>query len=240
MINDRGMNLIKSFEGLKLRAYLDTLAKPPVWTIGYGETGEHVVEGLVWTFPQAEEALARRVEEFAELVLAECTIPPNENQLAAMTSLTYNIGIGPKVMKKGMRPGFRQSSVLRLHNEGRFAEAASAFAMWNKAGGQVRAGLTRRRSAESSLYLLPISSEKQTTRATPDAPAAGSSKAAAVAGAGAALTVAQQAVGQVSSIWDGLSGIGISPHILMAALGVAAAAAIAWFAWDAYKNRGLA
>mgnify|MGYP003350464813 CR=1 FL=1 len=233
-------NLIKSFEGLRLKAYLDTLASPHVWTIGYGETGPHVVEGLVWTTLQAEEALISRVQEFCDQVMAECRLPPNENQLAAMTSLAYNIGIGPKVMKKGMRPGFRQSSVLRLHNEGRFAEAAAAFGMWNKAGGQVRAGLTRRRSSESSLYLLPVAGEKQTTRAAPDSPDAGNSKAAVVAGAGAALTVAQQAVGQISSIWDGLSGIGISPHILMAALGIAAAAAIAWFAWDAYRKRGTA
>lgn len=239
MINGRGLTLLKNFEGLKLKAYKDELAKPPVWTIGYGQTGSHVVEGLTWTLHQAESALLETVEELCAEVERACTVPPNENQLAAMVSFAYNVGMGHagKTARSGERPGFRQSSVLRLHNEKKFAEAAAAFALWNKAGGKVRAGLTRRRAAEAALYLLPVADERQTTRAEPDSPVRSESKAAVVAGAGAALTVAQQAVGQVSSIWDGLSGMGISPNLLMAAFGIAAAVAIGWFAWDAFKRR---
>lgn len=229
MISKQAKDLIKSFEACKLEAYLDTLADPPVWTVGWGQTGPHITKGTVWTQTRADSEFERSAGECADLILALCKVIPNANQLGAMVSLAYNIGIG----------NFRKSSVLRLHNQGKFAEAASAFAMWNKAGGKVRAGLTRRRAAEAALYLTPMRGEEQTTRATPEAgdPNAGPPAAAIAAGAGAALTGAQQAVAQISSIWDGLSAIGISPHALMAALGVAAIAALGWFVWREWKRR---
>lgn len=229
MISDRGLDLIRSFEGLSLNAYLDTLATQPVWTIGYGETGPHVVEGLVWTTQQAESALKARVQEFCEQVLDVCQAAPNENQLAALTSLAYNIGAR----------NFSRSSVLRFHNARQYAEAAAAFSMWNRAGGKVRAGLTRRRAAEAALYLQPIGDIVQTTRAAPDAkdPGVRMSVGNIAAGAGVALAGAQQAVAQVSAIWDGLGGLGISPHILFAALGVASVGAILWFVFDQRRRR---
>ena len=229
MINKASSDLIKSFESCRLEAYLDTLANPPVWTVGWGQTGPHITKGTVWTQSRADGEFERSVGEFADSVLSLCKVIPNANQLGAMVSLAYNIGIG----------NFRKSSVLRLHNQGKFAEAASAFSMWNKAGGKVRAGLTRRRAAEAALYLTPMRGEEQTTRATPEArdPNAGPPAAAIAAGAGAALTGAQQAVAQISSIWDGLSAIGISPHVLMSVLGFAAIAAIGWFIWNERKRR---
>ena len=66
----------------------------------------------------------------------------NDNQFSAMVSLCYNIGV----------VGFANSSVLRFTNEGRLAEAAASFALWNKAGGQVLRGLVRRRAAEAELF----------------------------------------------------------------------------------------
>jgi lysozyme len=229
MISDAGLNIIKDFEKCRLEAYLDTLASPPVWTVGWGQTGPHVQKGTTWTQHRADHELLITVNATTKEVRSACAVPPNENQLAAMVSLTYNIGIG----------NFRKSSVLRLHNQSKFAEAANAFAMWNKAGGKVRAGLTRRRSVEAALYLTPVGDDEQTTRATPEArdPAAKPPVAAIAAGAGAALTGAQQAVAQVSSIWDGLAAIGISPHVLMGVLGVAAIGALGWFVWSEWKRR---
>jgi lysozyme len=229
MISDAGLKIIREFEKCRLEAYLDTLAAPPVWTVGWGQTGAHVREGTRWTQRRADQELVMTVNAVSKDVRSACSVVPNENQFAAMVSLTYNIGIG----------NFRKSSVLRLHNQSKFAEAANAFTMWNKAGGKVRAGLTRRRSVEAALYLTPVGDDEQTTRATPEArdPASKPPVAAIAAGAGAALTGAQQAVAQISSIWDGLAAIGISPHILMGALGIAAVGALGWFVWSEWKRR---
>jgi lysozyme len=228
MINYAGMALLREFEGCRLEAYLDTLAKPAVWTIGYGYTGSDVHEGLKWSQEKAEMRLREWVLVVCTSIEEHMTVKPNENQLAAMVCLAYNIGIG----------GFRRSSVLRLHNSGKFAEAASAFGMWNKAGGKVRAGLTRRRAAEAALYLTPVTPAAQTTRAVPDVkdPVAKPPVAAIAAGAGAILTGAQQFVAQVASVWDGLSDMGISPHVLLAVLGSLALGLLLWFAYDAYRR----
>ena len=68
--------------------------------------------------------------------------PASQEQFDAMVCLTYNIGPA----------AFARSTVLRKHNAGDFPAAAKAFLMWNKAGGKVLRGLTRRREAEAALY----------------------------------------------------------------------------------------
>lgn len=225
MINAKGLALIKEFEGCKLDAYQDIGG---VWTIGYGHT-KTAKAGMRITQLQADQLLAAEVSGFAADVIALCDVTPNDNQWAALTSLAYNIGVG----------ALRKSTVLRMHNAGKHAEAAAAFSMWNKAGGKVRAGLTRRRAAEASLYLTPVSGETQTTRATPDTkdPAAKFNPGTAVAAVGGGLAVAQQAVAQVSEIWDGLAVFGVSPHLLLGMLGVASIVAIGWFVWEAKQRR---
>ncbi len=228
-ISQRGVDLIKEFEGCRLTAYLDELAKPPVWTIGYGHT-RTAREGLTVSQDTAERLLRADVGEFAYVVLNLCAVTPNSNQFAALTSLAYNVGV----------TNFSRSTVLRMHNAGKFPEAAAAFSMWNKAGGKVRAGLTRRRAAEAALYLEPVDNVIQTTRAEPqvkDPAAMPLSFGNVAAGTGVALAGAQQAVAQVSSVWDGLAGLGINPHLLLAVLGLASVAAIMWFIWDARRRR---
>ena len=143
-INDAGLALIKSFEGLKLTAYQDVAG---IWTIGYGHTG-NVTPGETITRAQADQFL------LADLQSAETAVEKavgnaatTDNQFGAMVSLTYNIGSG----------NFRESTVLREHLQGNAQAAADAFMMWDKShvNGtlQVVPGLQRRRSAESALYL---------------------------------------------------------------------------------------
>jgi lysozyme len=72
--------------------------------------------------------------------------PTTDNQFSAMVSLAYNIGVG----------AFARSTVARKHNEGDHQAAAEAFALWNKAGGRVLAGLVRRRKEEADLYSADI------------------------------------------------------------------------------------
>lgn len=69
-----------------------------------------------------------------------------------MVALAYNIGVGPRVWLPGMKKGFRQSQVLKMHLAGRHADAARAFDGWTTAGGKVMVGLVRRRKAEAALY----------------------------------------------------------------------------------------
>ena len=155
-VNQAGLDLIREFEGFRAKAYLDRLAKPPVWTIGYGTTaaaGVGIVPkaGMTITKEEAEWYLQKAVEKFAATIRTAIKAPVNENEFAAMVSLAYNIGPG----------GFRKSSVLRHFNAGDKARAADAFRLWNKAGGKVLNGLIRRREAERALFLRPVSAERK-------------------------------------------------------------------------------
>lgn len=229
-VTQEGLALIKAFESCKLTAYLDVLAKPPVWTIGYGHTAT-AVQGMKITQAQAEALFADDVETHAVPLAALLTRAANSNQYSAMVSLAFNTGVG----------AFSKSTVLRMHNAGKFAEAGAAFAMWNRAGGQVRAGLTRRRAAEAALYLTPAADAvEQATRAAPDTKDPGSSTitpGAVAAGAGAALGVAQQAVAQIADVWEGVGRMGVNPHILLGLLGAASIVALGYFIWEARKRR---
>lgn len=141
-VNKACIELVKEYEGFRGEAYQDIVG---VWTIGYGET-LGVKEGDTITMANAHANLVKRLNWFGEKVQEACTIAPNENELAAMTSLAYNIGVG----------GFRKSTVLKAHNRGDQEAAARAFSLWNKAGGSVVKGLVRRRAAEAALYLRPV------------------------------------------------------------------------------------
>ena len=131
--------LIKEFEGCKLKAY-----KCPagVWTIGYGHT-DGVKEGDEITQQEADRLLADDVHSFSAGVQRLVTSDINRNQLGALTSFAFNVGLG----------NLRHSTLLRLVNKGDFVGAANQFPRWNKAGGKVLAGLTRRREAERKLFL---------------------------------------------------------------------------------------
>lgn len=135
------LDLIRRFEGCSLTAYRDVVG---VLTIGWGET-LGVKEGDVWTQEQADEILRRRAAQFMLAAIKRCPQllrePPE--RLAACTSLAYNIGTG----------AFAASSVSRHTTRRDYHCAADSFLLWNKAGGRVLRGLTRRRQAERAVYL---------------------------------------------------------------------------------------
>lgn len=119
-----------------------------VWTLGFGETAG-IKPGMTCTADEAWDLLLRDLTARASEIKAVLTEPANDNELGAMTSLAYNVGLA----------AFKKSTVLRLHNKGDKAGAARAFAMWNQArvdgALQVLKGLTARRAAEAALYLAP-------------------------------------------------------------------------------------
>ena len=141
VVNDRGVDIIKEFEGLRLTSYL---CPAKVWTIGYGHTGPDVYAGLAISKQTAKDLLRGDLLMFEHGVdsLIETA---TENEFSAMVSLAFNIGLG----------NFKKSSVLKNHNLGKRAQAANSFLLWIKGGGQQLPGLIRRRNAERSLYLLP-------------------------------------------------------------------------------------
>ena len=150
-VNAATLALIKEFEGLRLEAYKDPVG---IWTIGYGTTaaaglGITPKAGVKITEAQAEGYLLAALDKFAAGIRPAITAPINENEWGAFLSLAYNIGPG----------AFKKSSALRKFNAGDKAGAANAILLWNKAGGKVLAGLTRRRAAEKTLFLEPLASK---------------------------------------------------------------------------------
>ncbi|WP_430444785.1 MAG: lysozyme [Pseudomonas piscis] len=140
--SQRGLSLIKSFEGLRLQAYQDAVG---VWTIGYGTT-RGVTSGMSISKEQAERMLLNDVQRFEPDVQRLITAPMNQNQWDALMSFTYNLGAG----------NLESSTLRRLLNAGDYAGAAEQFSRWDKAGGKVLAGLTRRRAAERELFLEAV------------------------------------------------------------------------------------
>jgi lysozyme len=153
-IGPDGLALIQSFEGCAKRrsdgsivAYPDPGTGGAPWTIGWGSTtdeqGQAIAPGTVWNQARCDARFAAHVAEFAERVdtmLGET--PTTPAQFDALVSLAYNIGVR----------ALETSTLLRLHRAGDHAGAAAQFARWNRAGGRVLAGLTRRRAAEAALY----------------------------------------------------------------------------------------
>lgn len=137
--SQRGLSLIKSFEGLRLLAYRDAIG---VWTIGYGAT-RGVKPGMSVTKEQAERMLLNDVQRFEPEVERLVKVPLAGNQWDALVSFTYNLGAA----------NLESSTLLRLLNRGDYAGAAEQFPRWNKAGGKVLPGLVRRREAERALFL---------------------------------------------------------------------------------------
>ena len=140
-INKEGRELVQSFEGLRLEAYLCPAGVP---TIGWGHTGPNVTMPMKIDLSKAEAMLAKDLRRFEECVARDCP-DATDSQFAAMVSLAYNIG----------STAFKRSTVLRMHKAGKHKRAAAAFLMWVFARGKKLRGLVRRRRTEAALYRLP-------------------------------------------------------------------------------------
>jgi GH24 family phage-related lysozyme (muramidase) len=143
-INSAGLEIIKHFEGLELRAYQDPVG---IWTIGYGHTAAAgpptVTAGQTITEAEAEAILRRDLELFETGVRGLVKVPVNSNQFSALVSFSFNVGLG----------ALETSTLLRKLNAGDYPGAANELPRWVKAGGQTLPGLVRRRDAERALFL---------------------------------------------------------------------------------------
>jgi lysozyme len=144
-ISQRGIDLVKKFEGFRAVAYKPVAAER-FYTIGYGDYGAHVKRGQRITKAQAEQRLRQRLKEFESGVEHMVTTHVNQNRFDALVSLAYNIGLG----------NFKSSTVLKEVNRRHFLRAAAAFHMWVRGASGPLAGLVRRRNAEARLFLRPV------------------------------------------------------------------------------------
>ena len=142
-----GISLIKGFEGKRLNAYYDGVG---VWTIGFGTikypNGVWVKKGDTCTEAQAESYLKNDLVKFENAINRLVKVPLNQNQFDALSSFTYNLG----------ETNLSSSTLLKKLNAKDYAGTADQFLRWNKAGGKVMNGLTRRREAERILFLKKV------------------------------------------------------------------------------------
>ena len=138
-ISQAGLTLIKGFEGLRLTAYKDSVG---ILTIGYGHTGKDVKEGDEITEQWADALLERDVLIAEKCVNGAVQVPITQGEFDALCSFVFNLGCAR----------LRVSTLLRKLNDSDYDGAAAEFKRWNKAGGTVLAGLTRRRVAEVALF----------------------------------------------------------------------------------------
>ncbi|WP_429176466.1 lysozyme [Kosakonia sp. 1610] len=143
-ISDKGISLIKQFEGLRLTAYQDSVG---VWTIGYGWTqpvdGKPIRPGMTIKEETAERLLRTGLVGYESDVSKLVKVKLTQGQFDALVSFAYNLGTS----------ALSTSTLLQKLNAGDYAGAADEFPRWNKAGGKVLPGLMRRREAERALFL---------------------------------------------------------------------------------------
>ena len=143
-LNKAGIDLMHDFEGCRLEAYLCPASVP---TIGYGSTyyedGRPVKLGDAITQERADQLFEAIAEDFAKRVRSLLKVGLNENQFSALVSFTYNVGVA----------NLKKSTLLKKVNINPLDPTITdEFLKWNKAGGKVLAGLTRRREEEAKLY----------------------------------------------------------------------------------------
>ncbi len=181
-----GRAFIGRHEGLRLSAYRDAAG---IWTIGYGHTaaaGPPVpVAGLTITAADADRILGRDLVRFETAVARLVTVALSQGEFDALVSFTFNVGEG----------ALGRSTLLKKLHAGDRAGAAAEFGRWNKAGGRVLAGLTRRRADERAMF-----EGRGGAAAVPDAtagniaPPAGEPAAAATASSPPPSTLAVEAL----------------------------------------------
>jgi len=146
---DIAIPLVASFEGCHrvkdgmVYPYLDTLAKPPVWTRGYGRTYGITENSPPITIAEAQAELGVGLVAYAKKVLqAAPQLADRPECLAATSSWAWNCGVG----------AFRASRLRRAIVEERWDDAVQLIAKPITAGGIIYRGLQRRRTAEQAIF----------------------------------------------------------------------------------------
>ncbi len=238
-ISSAGLSIIKEFEGFRAQAYKPIPSDP--WTIGYGTT-RGVKPGDVMTRAEAERRLRQELVEYERAVERATGGNATQPQFDALVSFAYNVGV------KGMAG----STVIKRHNSGDHQAAARAFGLWNKAGGKVWPGLTRRRAAEAALYLtpeivstpLPVAEEAREAAAADEMPReveperslaeSQINRAGVIAGGTAAVATVAETARTVADVKTSADMLGewLVPILLIAVVGLCA-----YIVWQRCRQR---
>jgi len=144
-LSQKGVDLIKQFEGLSLVPYI---CAGGINTIGsastYNPNGKKVtLNDSKLTPQQAEELLKNTLSTYEKAVDSFCRDDISQPQFDALVSFAYNVGTG----------NLQKSTLIKKVNANpKDVTIADEFLKWNKSAGRVLAGLTRRRQAEANLY----------------------------------------------------------------------------------------
>ena len=223
-----GLDTVKEFEGLRLKAYKCPAA---VWTIGYGHTsvaGSPIVTSdLEITREAAEEILKKDMGQYEDGVSKYVQVGLTQGQFDSLVDFAYNAGVG----------ALAKSTLLKKVNAEKFDEVPAEFMKWTKGGGKELPGLVRRRRAEVKLWRgleedIPVS--KTQSRFQPDQPKASKSivqskeaNAAVAAGGLGTIAVVQEVMPLVKEGGDLLGSL--SPTVLILVVIIAAAGAVWYF-----------
>ena len=144
-VSKKGLDLIKKFEGLKLKPYLCSAGVP---TIGYGNTlyenGKKVsLKDSVITESRATELLSYSLRNLEQQVDSFCRDDINQNQFDALVSFAFNLG--PYNLKS-------RTLLKKVNKNPKDPTIRDEFMRWTKAGGKVLKGLVERRKVEADLY----------------------------------------------------------------------------------------
>lgn len=228
----RGIKLICEFEGFRARAYIDPVGIP---TLGYGFI-EGVSMGDTITQYEAQQRMGRELQKYERGVMQACRVPVNQNQFDALVCFAFNVGVA----------GMASSSVIKAFNRGDLQSAARAFGLWNKAGGKVFAGLTRRRAAESALFLEPVPDDMSDPvegpvlampqAVDPETPMTASpiNRAGVIAGGTATVATVSEVVNSVGYIKRGVADLEswAVPILMLVSIG-----AIGYIVWQRFAQR---
>ena len=230
--SNKGLVLIKEFEGLRLTAYL---CPANVWTVGYGHTSAagapNVHSGMRITEVEAEAILRRDLVRYETGVKRLVKVPLNQSQFDALVSFCFNVGEG----------ALGKSTLLRKLNRGEYGSVPAELMKWTRGGGKELPGLVRRRRAEAKLWRdldsKPEAPEEARVQPEPPKPTKTMAQSkegntAAIAGAGAALAAGNEAARTVKETADnvsGISGLLTDSTFIVLALVVLACGAIWYF-----------
>lgn len=194
--SNKGLDLIKRHEGLKLTAY-----KCPagIWTIGYGHTHQ-VKKGDVIDQDMANEFLKKDVRHAQSTIEKHVIVELDQNQFDALVSFIFNIGSGK----------FITSTLLKMLNKANYSGAGNQFGRWNKARvkGVLKPlrGLTKRRADEAELFLDYEEDEIAQSVAAPSTKTKLNSKTNMAASIGTVGIIASQ-VDNISKVIDKVTAV---------------------------------
>jgi len=183
-------NLLKKFEGCKLKAYR---CPAGVCTIGYGHTSAagapQVVDGMTITQAQAEDILKRDIVKYETAVIDLVKVKLTQNQFDVLVDFAYNAGVG----------NLKSSTMLKKVNAGDLDAVPAELMKWTKGGGKVLPGLVRRRQAAGAWWSADQHVEEHEQRTDPDPVPA--------------RTMADSKQGNAALLTAGLGGLGAAKEI---------------------------